>query len=165
MIVERDRMPSGPVPRKGVPQGRHVHNLMSSGARAIDDLLPGAIDAVVAAGGQRIDVPRRLVSYALGAWNRRYPSNQTVVSASRPLLDFTVRQKALAAGRIEFVEGADVIGLTGGADKVTGAVVRDRDTRQTRELTADFVVDAMGRSSGTPGWLTDLGLPAVPEER
>jgi 2-polyprenyl-6-methoxyphenol hydroxylase-like FAD-dependent oxidoreductase len=165
IIVERDRMPSGPEPRKGVPQGRHVHNLMSSGARAIDDLLPGAIDAVAAAGGQRIDVPRRLVSYAMGTWNRRYPSNQTFISASRPLLDFTVRQKALAGGRVEFVEGTDVIGLTGGADKVTGAVVRDRETRRTRELAADFVVDAMGRSSGTPGWLTDLGLPAVPEER
>lgn len=165
VIVERDRMPSGPVPRKGVPQGRHVHNLMSAGARAIDDLLPGAIDALVAAGGQRIDVPRRLVGIAFGAWNHRFPSTQTFVSASRPLLDFVVRQRALAGGRIEFVEGADVIGLTGGADKVTGAVVRDRETRRERELTGDFVVDAMGRSSGTPGWLTELGLPAVPEER
>ena len=165
MIVERDRMPSGPVPRKGVPQSRHVHNLMSSGARAIDDLLPGTIDALVAAGGQRIDVPRRLVSHALGTWNRRYASSQTFVSASRPLLDFVVRQRALAAGRLEFVEGADVIGLTGGAGKVTGAVVRDRESRRSSELAADFVVDAMGRSSAVPGWLTDLGLPAVPEER
>ncbi|MFI9382294.1 FAD-dependent oxidoreductase [Kutzneria sp. NPDC052558] len=162
-IVERDRLPAGPEPRKGVPQSRHVHNLMSSGARAIDDLLPGAIDALVAAGGQRIDVPRRLVGMTLGIWNRRYPSNQTFVSASRPLLDFTVRQRIPA--NVEYIEGADVIGLTGGADRVTGALVRDRDSRGERELTADFVVDAMGRSSATPGWLTDLGLPAVPEER
>lgn len=165
VIVERDRMPSDPEPRKGVPQGRHVHNLMSSGARAIDDLLPGTIDALEAAGGQRIDVPRRFVSYVLGTWNRRYPSNQTFVSASRPLLDFTVRQRAFSSGRIELIEGTDVVGLTGGADRVTGAVVRDRESRQTRELTADFVVDATGRSTATPGWLTDLGLPAVPEER
>lgn len=165
IIVERDRMPSGPEPRKGVPQGRHVHNLMSSGARAIDDLLPGTIDALVAAGGQRIDVPRRLVGIAFGSWNRRYASNQTFVSASRPLLDFVVRQRAMAGGRIEYVEATDVIGLTGGADKITGALVRDRDGRQERELSGDFVVDAMGRSSGTPGWLTELGLPAVPEER
>lgn len=165
IIVERDRMPSGPDPRKGVPQGRHVHNLMSSGARAIDDLLPGAMDAVVAAGGQRIDVPRRLVWYSMGGWCRRYPSNQAFVSASRPLLDHVLRERALAGGRIEFVEGTDVIGLTGGADRVTGAVVRDRVSRREYELAGDFVVDATGRSSGTPGWLTDLGLPAVPEER
>lgn len=163
MVVERDRLPAGPEPRKGVPQGRHLHNLMSSGARAIDDLLPGTIDALVAAGGQRIDVPRRYVSYALGVWNHRYPSNQTFVSASRPLLDFVVRQRI--PGHIEYVEGTDVIGLTGGADRVTGARVRDRETRRERELTADFVVDATGRSSGTPGWLSELGLPAVPEER
>lgn len=165
LIVERDRLPAGPEPRKGVPQGRHVHNLMSSGARAVDDLLPGTVDALIAAGGQRIDVPRRLVSFQLGTWNHRYPSNQAFFSASRPLLDFVVRQRALAGGRLEFVEGTDVIGLTGGADKVTGALVRDRESRTERELTGDFVVDAMGRSSGTPGWLTELGLPAVPEER
>ncbi|QUQ67737.1 FAD-dependent monooxygenase [Kutzneria sp. CA-103260] len=162
-VVERDRLPAGPEPRKGVPQGRHLHNLMSAGARAIDDLLPGTIDALVAAGGHRIDVPRRYLSYAFGVWNHRYPSNQLFVSASRPLLDFVVRQRI--PGTIEYVEGTDVIGLTGGADKVTGALARDRETRSTRELAADFVVDATGRSSGTPGWLAELGLPAVPEER
>ncbi|WP_052394570.1 hypothetical protein [Kutzneria sp. 744] len=87
------------------------------------------------------------------------------MSASRPLLDFTVRQRAFSSGRIELVEGTDVVGLTGGADRVTGAAVRDRESRQTRELTADFVVDATGRSTATPGWLTDLGLPARARER
>ncbi|MFD0069984.1 FAD-binding protein, partial [Streptomyces sp. NPDC127574] len=41
-IVERDGLPDGPDPRKGLPQSRHAHILLPSGRDAIEALVPGA---------------------------------------------------------------------------------------------------------------------------
>lgn len=49
---------------------------------------------------------------------------------------------------------------TGGGARVTGVAVRDRGDRQgstRRELAADLVVDASGRTSRCPDWLEALG--------
>ncbi len=39
-IVERYRFPEGPVPRKGVPQARHVHALLKRGRITVERLSP-----------------------------------------------------------------------------------------------------------------------------
>lgn len=40
-VVERDVLPDGPEHRRGVPQGRHLHNLLSGGIQLIGELFPG----------------------------------------------------------------------------------------------------------------------------
>jgi len=42
-VVERDLLPGDPAQRRGVPQGRHVHGLLSSGSRVLVDLFPGLL--------------------------------------------------------------------------------------------------------------------------
>jgi hypothetical protein len=37
-------------PRKGVPQGHHIHVIWTAGRRSIDALLPGLFDELVARG-------------------------------------------------------------------------------------------------------------------
>jgi 2-polyprenyl-6-methoxyphenol hydroxylase-like FAD-dependent oxidoreductase len=49
-VIERDELPDDPVNRRGVPQGRHVHALLSRGAQILDELFPGLLDELVAAG-------------------------------------------------------------------------------------------------------------------
>ena len=49
-IIERDRLPSGPDIRGGVPQARHVHVLLLRGTRLLERLFPG-LDAELAAAG------------------------------------------------------------------------------------------------------------------
>lgn len=67
---------------------------------------------------------------------------------------------------MEFLEGTEVVGLLGTAGRVTGVRLRERGTEgETRELAAELVVDASGRSTSVAGWLAALGIPAVPEER
>jgi 2-polyprenyl-6-methoxyphenol hydroxylase-like FAD-dependent oxidoreductase len=56
VVVERDLLPDAPVPRRGVPQASHVHGLLPSGQQAIEELLPGFTDRLVAAGAHRGDV-------------------------------------------------------------------------------------------------------------
>src|SRR4051794_32171361 len=48
VVVERDDV-SGPGPRKGVPQGRHLHAVLARGREVLDELLPGLVDGLLLA--------------------------------------------------------------------------------------------------------------------
>lgn len=163
-LVERDELPSTPATRKGVPQGRHAHLLMSGGARAIDTLLPGTIDRLIAEGGHRIGLPSGLVSMSAHGWFERLPASEFVVTASRALLDFVVRRQVLAESRITVLDRTSVQDLCGDATRVSGVQLRSELDRSARTMAADFVIDATGRASRARKWLTELGLPAVHEE-
>lgn len=163
VVVERDDLPEEPAPRRGLPQARHAHMLWSGGVRAMEELLPGLTGMFVDAGARRAPVTTDMVVLSAFGWFRRWPESHHVILAGRDLLDATVRTRVLADGRVEVLGGTEVLGLTGGAEAVTGVRVRERDGGE-RTLEADLVVDATGRSSGAPRWLAELGLPA-PERR
>lgn len=161
-IVERDSLPDGPAARKGVPQARHAHLLMSGGVRVIESLLPGTQDRWLAAGARRITLPSELVSMAPTGWLRRWPQMQFLITCSRDLLDWVVRDQVLRHPGIVVRQNTDVAGLLGDAKRVAGVQIRD-DTGVAFELDADLVIDATGRGSRAPRWLTQLGLPPVRE--
>ena len=48
-VIERDVLPDDPAQRRGVPQGHHVHALLSSGSQILGRLFPGLLDSVIAA--------------------------------------------------------------------------------------------------------------------
>jgi 2-polyprenyl-6-methoxyphenol hydroxylase-like FAD-dependent oxidoreductase len=59
-IVDRDLLPERAADRQGVPQGRHAHVLLASGAQILQELLPGLLADLVAAGVPMITPPREL---------------------------------------------------------------------------------------------------------
>ncbi|MEV0171285.1 pyridine nucleotide-disulfide oxidoreductase [Streptomyces sp. NPDC050803] len=163
VVVERDTLPDGPGPRKGLPQARHAHMLWSGGVRAMEELLPGIAEVLRGAGARRLPVTTDVVALSAQGWFRRWPESHHVILASRDLLDATIRTQVLADERIELVGRAEACGLAGTDAAVTGVRIRMHDGAE-RTLEADLVVDATGRGSGAPGWLAALGLPA-PERR
>ncbi|MEU9354957.1 FAD-dependent monooxygenase [Streptomyces griseoloalbus] len=162
-IVERDTLPAGPEPRRGVPQARHAHLVWSGGVLAFDALLPGVVDDVVAKGGRLVNIMGDMVSRAPNeVWFRRFTDGyHRNLVCSRDLLDSVLRTHVFALHRVTVLQKATVLGLQGTARRVTGARVRTDDSERT--LTADLVIDASGRGSHTPRWLTALGLPEVTE--
>ncbi|MEV6999605.1 FAD-dependent oxidoreductase [Streptomyces sp. NPDC093982] len=158
-VVERDVLPAGPEPRKGLPQARHVHQLWSGGAHALEELLPGIVGRLRDAGAHRLPVTTDMVALSPYGWYRRWAESHQMLLCSRDLLDATVRAAVLADGHVEVVQG-EVLGPVGTGAAVTGVRIRSRDLAE-RTLSADLVLDATGRGSRAAGWLTDLGLPAV----
>ncbi|MER5436209.1 pyridine nucleotide-disulfide oxidoreductase [Streptomyces sp. NPDC002588] len=159
VVVERDVLPDGPAPRRGLPQAGHAHMLWSGGVRALTELLPDATRALGEAGARRHPVTTDMVVMGAQGWFRRWPESHHVILAGRDLLDATVRAQVLADERVELLDGTEVSGLEGGPGAVTG--VRVREGEEERVLPAGLVVDATGRGSRAAGWLADLGLPAV----
>ncbi|UQI44805.1 FAD-dependent monooxygenase [Streptomyces sp. HU2014] len=164
VVVDRDRMPEGPLPRKGLPQARHAHLLMSGGARAVESLLPGTLDGWVSAGARRLALPTGLVALGPGGWFPRWPGTQYLLACTRDLLDLVVRARVLALPGIVLREGTEAVALLGDVRRVTGVRVRDAGTGAGGTLEADLVVDASGRGSRAARRLTELGLPVVHEE-
>ncbi|MEV0369045.1 FAD-dependent monooxygenase [Streptomyces sp. NPDC050636] len=173
-VVERDRYPAGHAFRKGVPQARHLHVLLSGGRRALDTLLPGTVAALTEAGGRSLYLPRDLLTRTPTGWQRRFDERRhPTLSVTRPVLDAVVRERAMQAAadsptRVEVLEATEATGLTGDAQRVTGVRVRSRNgeraDRAERVLSAALVVDASGRGSRAPQWYAELGRTAPHEE-
>ncbi|NEB09155.1 pyridine nucleotide-disulfide oxidoreductase [Streptomyces coelicoflavus] len=162
-VVERDRLPEGPEPRRGVPQARHAHLVWSGGVRAFDDLLPGLTGEIVADGGRLVHIMGDMVSRAPNeVWFRRFTAtHHRNLVCSRDLLDSVLRNRVLADARVMLRQETTVLRLEGDAAAVTGVRVRAGGEEGT--LRADLVVDASGRGSRAPQWLTALGAPRVTE--
>lgn len=161
IVVERDVLPAGPEPRKGLPQARHAHLLWSGGVRAMEELLPGVTAAWLAAGARRIPLPTGLVTLSARGWLRRWPEMEFMISCSRDLLDSVLRERVAREERVSVLDGTEVLGLEGDEARVTGVRVRTRDG-EARVLAADLVVDASGRGSRSTAWLDALGVPQAP---
>jgi 2-polyprenyl-6-methoxyphenol hydroxylase-like FAD-dependent oxidoreductase len=163
-IVERDVLPAGPEHRRGVPQSRHVHALQPSGARILEELLPGLRAEMVAAGALQGDLLGDIRWLFAGRRLSRTDIGQPLVFCGRPLLEDRVRARVRELPGVEFADGQDVVGLTASADRrrVTGVRVGAQGSAD-RVVGADLVVDTTGRGSRAPRWLQELGYepPAV----
>ncbi|WP_432080757.1 FAD-dependent oxidoreductase [Streptomyces sp. WAC 04229] len=157
-VVERDALPTGPRARRGLPQARHAHQLWSGGLRALEELLPGVTGRLHRAGAHRLPVTTDMVVLSPRGWYRRWDESHQMLLCTRDLLDATVRALVCADERIEVVEHAEALGLDVSDGAVRGVRVRVRDEPE-RALPAGLVVDATGRASRTPRWLSELGLP------
>ena len=166
-VVERDVLPDDPANRRGVPQGRHVHALLPRGAQILEEFFPGILNELVANGAPVWDdgeLSKFYLSYSGHETDRsgKFPGDHRAVAmymASRPFLECHVRRRLQTIGNVTILGGQDVAELTSTADRnrVTGVRVIDRDHGAEQELTADLVMDAMGRAAHTPAFLESLG--------
>ncbi|MFC8434725.1 NAD(P)/FAD-dependent oxidoreductase [Streptomyces sp. NPDC057253] len=166
-VVERDRLPDGPKPRPGVPQGRHPHVLLKGGQTALESLLPGFLTELREAGAPRVGMPSDMVMWQNGRWFRRMPATTHIYTGSRAQLEELVRRRVLADPAISVLDGTDVVGLLGDASRVRGVRLRERSGdahAPSRSLEADLVVDASGSGTRAPQWLTAIGAEVPQEE-
>jgi flavin-dependent dehydrogenase len=155
VVLERDTLPDGPHPRRLVPQGRHPHLLLVAGARLLDSWFPGLIDELHQAGAVDLDLCRDFHWHQAGAVQQRPASTLRGPAMSRPLLEWTVRQRVVALATVEIRDNTTVSGLVSdtSGERITGIRVGDN------EVAGDLVVDATGRSARTVGWIHELGYP------
>lgn len=168
-VVERDALPTGPTPRRGVPQGKLIHALLARGAKVLDELMPGILDELVADGAIRWDGDYAKLCFSVGGHrlvqSGRCPSDaMPFYFQSRPFLEWHVLRRMRDVPNITILEGHDVVSLSATPDRrrVTGVDVVDRDSREVRMLSGDLVVDATGRGSRTPLFLEQLGYDRPP---
>lgn len=172
IVVERDDLPAGVGNRRGVPQGRQPHLLLARAAQILDELFPGILAELVAAGApvwNDGDLSKLVVSVGGHQLVRTAPMPDPGALVNyyptRPLLECIVRQRLRDCPNVTVLEGRDLTGLTSTPcrTRVTGVRVARRRDGDESTLSADLVVDATGRGSRTPVFLEGLGY-ARPRE-
>ncbi|MDO3401394.1 FAD-dependent monooxygenase [Mycolicibacterium neoaurum] len=171
-IVERDQLPDSPSPRRGIPQGPHLHSVLSKGWQTIEDLVPGVLDDLVAAGAHVLDDTQ--LGARMHLQNGPYGFNRTDALTdpaalahylvTRPQLEYVLRRRVTNRPTVTIADGQDigefVVCRPG---RISGVTVTDRQTGTTRVLDAELIVDASGRATRTPLLLEQLGYPRPPQ--
>jgi len=155
-VLDRDALPDTPTWRQQVPQGRHPHLLLASGARLLEGWFPGLIDELYDGGAVEIDLAADMYWHQGGGLFRRPPSSLKGPSMSRPFLEWTVRQRLASHPAVTIRDNSAVEGLdldpTGG--RVVAVRLDDGDP-----VPCELVVDATGRQARSLSWLAALGYP------
>jgi flavin-dependent dehydrogenase len=161
-VIERDQLPADARPRRGVPQGRHLHGLLPRGGRELDTLFPGLVNGLVTAGALRVGEVRFVLS---GHELARAGTGAPAIQATRPMLEAAVRARVVGIAGVKIVDGCDAAGLVAGDGRVGGVRIRRAAGRAEEVVEADLVVDAMGRAARTGAWLSGLGYDPPAEEQ
>jgi 2-polyprenyl-6-methoxyphenol hydroxylase-like FAD-dependent oxidoreductase len=151
LIVDRDVPPDAPLPRKGVPQGKHVHGVLAGGLDALRLLFPGILEDLVADGARVADTAENLLWFNNGAWRLRCKCGVTGCIQTRPQLELHVRRRIARLPNVNQLCGVSATGLQvdDAKSRVTGVHV-ERADRTVEVLPADLVVDCSGRGRRTP---------------
>jgi 2-polyprenyl-6-methoxyphenol hydroxylase-like FAD-dependent oxidoreductase len=163
-VYDRDTLPSSPGHRLGVPQSRQLHALHARGARALNELLPGFRDEMIANGAVTADTQGDAHWYLDDYLLKPASSGLEGIALSRPVLEWLIRARVTSLPNVTITDGTDVTGLVTADGRATGVRIQAARTpgAATRTVPAELVLDAAGRGTRTPLWLAELGFP-VPD--
>jgi 2-polyprenyl-6-methoxyphenol hydroxylase-like FAD-dependent oxidoreductase len=165
-VIDRDDLPPDGDIRAGVPQGQHLHALLTSGALAIKNLFPSFLEQLIAEGAPTGDILANGRAYFGGVRMAPAHSGLPGLAVSRPFLEFRLRLRLAEKGNVSILAPCNTVGLIASPDGRTVAGVRVMaQDGGVEELEADLVVDASGRGSHTPDWLAEIGYPQPQEEK
>jgi 2-polyprenyl-6-methoxyphenol hydroxylase-like FAD-dependent oxidoreductase len=128
-VIDRDLLPERAADRQGVPQGRHAHGLLARGAQILDELFPGLLADLAAAGVNRRGRyqadrrPRTLQRMAICP--ARWPRHARPLPGQGPgtgLVAQPALVRALAPGAALLVRGLRSEGSRVGGTQLAGGV-------------------------------------------
>jgi 2-polyprenyl-6-methoxyphenol hydroxylase-like FAD-dependent oxidoreductase len=170
-VFERDELPSTPANRVTVPQDRHLHMLMARGANEFENLFPGLLEDMVAAGVPMLE--NRPDCIYLGAAGHVLGTGHTLRDEftayvpSRPHLEWQLRRRVQDIDNVEIVRRSVAQPRFDRAQqRVTGVLLdpADPENGDPEVVCADLVVDAAGRGTRLPVWLTQWGYQRPTEK-
>jgi 2-polyprenyl-6-methoxyphenol hydroxylase-like FAD-dependent oxidoreductase len=164
-VLDQDTLPDSPIPRRGVPQASHVHNLMALGCQIFEQLFPGLIAELESHGAITFDFGENTRIHFHGTLLPQFRSGVRSVASSRALLEWCLQGRLRTLPRLSLRTGTSVSRLHVVGGRVRGVVLRQGESPEAGEvLEADLVVDSSGRGSHAPQWLETLGRGKPPEQ-
>jgi 2-polyprenyl-6-methoxyphenol hydroxylase-like FAD-dependent oxidoreductase len=131
-LIERDPLLDRPEPRRGQPQTRHLHGLLTSGKQILERYFPDLIESLVAGGAVSVDMSQVTRWYILGDYRLQYPSGMMGILASRPFLEWQIRQRVTALANVTVLDRSRVESLIASADRsqIIGVKIRQHSIEQ-----------------------------------
>jgi 2-polyprenyl-6-methoxyphenol hydroxylase-like FAD-dependent oxidoreductase len=147
--------------RPGIAHFRQPHNFLALARQVLLERAPEVLEAILALGARE---------------NRQYellpaeaqPEDETLVSicARRPLVEYALRQAVDSDDNVQLETSSRVVALLPASERTEGRLrVSGVQTSDGREIEAELVVDALGRTSPLGSWLKALGARPLLERR
>lgn len=159
-LVERDQINDCPETRKGQPHTQHLHTLLGKGLFNMQHYFPDFLDSLKKGGASVFDLTKYMAWNTYGNYRMQFEQGFEGVLASRPFLEWKVRQSVLKLGNLKLLSGHSVDRLLTNKQKnvITGVQMNRRHGKDNPiMLNADLVVDTSGRGSRAIKWLAELG--------
>ncbi|MCX5214650.1 FAD-binding monooxygenase [Kitasatospora sp. NBC_00240] len=165
-VLERDALPQGGAPRRGVPQSHHSHGMLSRGFDVLEELFPGLGEDLVAGGALVCDAQADVRWFNDGHELLRAPSGLPCLLVSRPALERYLRSRVAALPGVEIHDRCEVLEpvAADGGTRITGVRLL-RVNSEPETVPADLFVDSTGRGNRGATWLGALGYEPPQEER
>jgi 2-polyprenyl-6-methoxyphenol hydroxylase-like FAD-dependent oxidoreductase len=162
-VLEKDACPVHGAPRSGVPQGRHTHILLPSGAQVLERFFPGRLAELVRDGAKKFDYGRSRF-YVAGTWLPRVATGRDSFAQTRPFLEEHLRRWVSELPNVRMVYETNVFApfFDKANQRVVGLEI-GKGSAAREQLRADLVTDATGRHSRLPAWLAENGFGDVPQ--
>jgi 2-polyprenyl-6-methoxyphenol hydroxylase-like FAD-dependent oxidoreductase len=167
-LIEQDLLRDIPEPRRGQPQAVHLHGLLGRGLQILQHYFPDLVEALRQGGATVNDMGKTMRWHCNGGYRAKFEFGADCVIASRPFLEWLIRQRVFSLANVTVVDGCRVSRLLSRDDRrhITGVQVSSRkEATSHEEIHGDLVVDATGRNSRSPQWLSQLGYDRPPESR
>lgn len=170
-VYERDELPDRPANRATVPQDRHLHMLMARGAIEFESLFPGLLDDMVAAGVPKLEnrpdcIHLGAAGHVLGT-GHTLRDEFTAYVPSRPHLEWQLRKRVRDIANVTVARRSVAEPrFDRTRQRVTGVLLDPADDGSTEPefVAADLIVDAAGRGTRLPVWLTQWGFQRPVEQ-
>jgi 2-polyprenyl-6-methoxyphenol hydroxylase-like FAD-dependent oxidoreductase len=161
-VLERDALAESAESRPGTAQDRHPHGLLAGGLKALGEIFPGFERELAEAGAVSVGLAQDLCYERadVGSLPKR-DFGLSILCASRPLIEFVLRRRAMAVANIALRPGCRVTEIVPSHGAAHG-VRFDTAAGQSETLEADLVVDASGRGALTAALLDTLGWQQPP---
>ena len=163
-VFERD---GGPLPgspedawlaweRRGIAQFRQAHYLQPAGTQLLDSHLPDVKQALVRAGCITFNVLATMPPTVADRTPREGDQRFTTITGRRSAIEYAVA--SVAENLLSVRRGVAVASLLTGPSAAKGIPhVTGVRTMDGEEVSADLIIDAMGRASKLPDWLEAIG--------
>ncbi|MEU0272745.1 hypothetical protein [Streptomyces sp. NPDC006307] len=162
VVVEPDVIGDDGFGRR-TPQRHQLHALLAMGHTQLERWFPGITDDLVK-GGALLGEGDDVQFYLDGRLKAPVPGAR-MLGATRPFLETHLRSRVAAIENVRFSQ-AQTTGLVIREDRVIGVTTAAPESGDAEEtIEADFVVDAMGRTSPLEDWLVQNGWGKAPVDR
>jgi len=150
--------------RKGVAQFRQPHNLFARFRQICEEELPGLTERLLDAGCVWVDYMESLPPALADVPRRPDDDRLRFVTGRRPVVEAAIASAAEEQPGVTVRRGLRIAGFVSGPAAGATQHVAGVRTEGGEEIKADLVVDATGRRSRSPTWLSELGAREPHEE-
>jgi 2-polyprenyl-6-methoxyphenol hydroxylase-like FAD-dependent oxidoreductase len=164
ILLDKEGLDQGPVPRRAVPQGNHIHVILAPTYHVLNRFLPDLIEDLVAGGAHVFDAGTDLQFHVHGNFLARGQTGQKLIGSTRPFFEDRLRRRVKRIDNVEIRTCHRFVGWVASEDRRRIEGVTVEYGGREAAMRADLVVDARGLSSVLPKELEALGYDAPGRE-